>query len=378
MGFSEEELITIRRKLHQIPEIGMEEYKTTEYLLSILKGFPQDRLEIVTQDTAIVVVVKGKNSQKRIGWRTDIDGLPIKELTGLPFASTHPGKMHACGHDFHMTITLGLIKKALEEESQNDRVFFFQPAEENLSGAKVYYDNGFFKEQQADEIYALHVAPNLPSNVVGSLNGTLFAGACRFVVTFIGKEGHAAFPHEANDTIVAAASFVSQIQTIISRNVDPMESAVITFGEFNGGIADNVVAGKTVLTGTIRALTHEVNELTQARMTEIAAGIALSFGCKVDVHLEQFGYVPVVNHPELTIDFMDYMKNSSSLIFKEVKEAMTAEDFGYLLSKMPGTMFWYGVNSEYGLHHGKFNPDERTLVVAVEEIHRFLIHRDKQ
>ncbi|MEG2254815.1 MAG: amidohydrolase, partial [Vagococcus sp.] len=217
MGFSEEELITIRRKLHQIPEIGMEEYKTTEYLLSILKGFPQDRLEIVTQDTAIVVVVKGKNSQKRIGWRTDIDGLPIKELTGLPFASTHPGKMHACGHDFHMTITLGLIKKALEEESKNDRVFFFQPAEENLSGAKVYYDNGFFKEQQADEIYALHVAPNLPSNLVGSLNGTLFAGACRFVVTFIGKEGHAAFPHEANDTIVAAASFVSQIQTIISR-----------------------------------------------------------------------------------------------------------------------------------------------------------------
>lgn len=377
MTWSEEKLITIRRDLHQIPEIGLEEFKTHSYLLDVLNELPQEKIEILTQDTAIILRVKGKNSSKKIAWRTDIDGLPIQEETGLPFSSQHEGYMHACGHDFHMTIALGLVEKAINEELENDRIFFFQPAEENVSGAQIYYDNGFFQKEQVTEIFGLHVAPHLKSNVVGCLNGTLFAGACRFVVTLTGKEGHAAFPHEANDMIVAAASFVQQTQTIISRNVNPMESAVITFGEINGGTADNIVAGKAVLTGTIRALTHEINELTQKRMEEIAAGIGISYGCHVELELDQKGYVPVVNHPELAEDLMSFMSNQPEVDFQTVSEMMTGEDFGYLLSKIPGVMFWYGVNSEYGLHHGKFNPDETSLKPAVEAIHRYLNHREQ-
>ncbi|MFZ6624256.1 N-acetyldiaminopimelate deacetylase [Vagococcus fluvialis] len=377
MMFSKEELIKIRRELHQIPEIGLKEFKTHDYLIAVLNSLPQEHLEIKTKDTAIIVTVKGKNPRKTIAWRTDIDGLPIKEETGFSFESTHEGFMHACGHDFHMTIALGLIARQLENRSDNNYVFFFQPAEENLSGAEIYYDNGFLKDIEIDEIYALHVAPQLKSNLIGTLKGTLFAGACRFVVTFKGKDGHAAFPHLANDTIVAASSFVQQVQSIISRNVDPMESAVITFGEFNSGTADNIVSGKAVLTGTIRALTYEVNELTKTRMEEMAKGIALSYGCEVDIVLDQKGYIPVVNNTELTSDFIEFCKIHSEIEFLEVSETMTAEDFGYLLSKIPGTMFWYGVDSEYGLHHGKFNPDENTLDRAVNGVHDFLKSRDK-
>lgn len=377
MSFSKDELIQIRRDLHQIPEIGLKEYKTHDYLLSVLKKLPQDFLEIITDETAIIVIVKGKTGNKKIGWRTDIDGLPIQEETGLPFASLHPGFMHACGHDFHMTIALGLIKKAISNRGYNDQVFFFQPAEENVSGAQIYYDNGFLKQQSIDEIYALHVAPQFKSNIIGTLDGTLFAGACRFVVTFKGKDGHAAFPHLANDTIVAASAFVQQVQSIISRNVDPMESAVITFGEFNSGTADNIISGTAVLTGTIRALTYEVNELTKKRITEMAQGIAASFLCQVDVELDQKGYIPVVNDSKLTANFIEFCKEQTEIDFIEVSESMTAEDFGYLLSKIPGTMFWYGVESPYGLHHGKFNPNEDILEKSVESIHQYLLSRDK-
>lgn len=376
MRWSEEEVVKIRRDLHQIPEIGLSEFKTHDYLISVINQFPKERIEVKTMDTAISVRVKGKKKLKTIGWRTDIDGLPIQEETGLPFSSLNEGQMHACGHDVHMTISLGILERTIANKLDNDVLFFFQPAEENLSGAKIYYDNGFIKDEAIDEIFGLHVAPHLPSKTIGTLDGTLFAGACRFILTFTGKDGHAAFPHEANDMIVAATAYVQQAQTIISRNMDPMKSAVITFGEFNAGIADNVVAGKAVLTGTIRSLTHEISELTQNRMKDLAEGISRSFNCKVLLELDQKGYVPVVNNSEIVHDFMTYFNEESSLSFVEVQEAMTGEDFGYLLKNIPGMMFWLGVSSKHGLHHGGFNPDEAAIYPPIEAISEYIIHRD--
>lgn len=376
MVWSEKEVIKLRRDLHQIPEIGLSEFKTHDYLINIINQFPKNRIEVKTMDTAISVRVKGKKPIKTIGWRTDIDGLPIQEETKSPYSSLNEGKMHACGHDFHMTIALGVLEQIIMNELDNDVIFFFQPAEENFSGAKIYYDNGFIKNETIDEIFGLHVAPHLPSKTIGTLDGTLFAGACRFVLTFTGKDGHAAFPHEANDMIIAATSYVQQAQTIISRNIDPMKNAVITFGEFNAGIADNVVAGKAVLTGTIRSLTYEISDLTQSRMKDLAEGISRSFDCKVLLELDQKGYVPVVNNSEIASDFMNYFKEESSLPFVEVKEAMTGEDFGYLLKNIPGMMFWLGVSSQHGLHHGKFNPDEKVIFPAIKAIKEYIIHRD--
>lgn len=375
-NITEEELIQIRRQLHQIPEIGLEEVKTSAYLLEKIKTLPQENLTILTQDTAIIVKVKGSESKKTIAWRTDMDGLPMSEETGLSFSSTHVKKMHACGHDFHMTIALGVLYKVAHSPLKNDIVFFFQPAEENKSGAKIYTDNQFLDVDAIDEIYGLHVHPDLPVGMVSTCPGTLFAGDCSFNVTFIGKESHAAFPHEGNDMIVASASFIQQVQSIVSRNVNPMESAVITFGQITAGIASNILPGSAYLTGTARTLTHEMTDLLWERIESIAKGVAMSFECEVILKRDDLGYVPVVNNELTTKYFMNFLKEREDTELMLASPLMTAEDFGYILKQIPGTMFWLGVDSKYGLHHPKFNPDERALKKAVELVSDFLKARD--
>lgn len=375
---SEKSLIDIRRQLHQIPEIGLEEYQTHNYVMSKIGELPQDKLEISTQDTAIIVKVKGSESAKNLCWRTDMDGLPIQEETLLPFASTHEGKMHACGHDVHMTIALGLLNNVVDANLKNDVLFFFQPAEENKSGAKIYTDNGFLLPSDIDEIYGLHVSPDLPVGVVSTCEGTMFAGDCGFKVTFKGKESHAALPHEGNDMIIAAAAFIQQTQTIVSRNVNPMESSVITFGQMHAGSADNILPGSSVLSGTIRTLTHDMTDLVLARFKEVAEGVALTYQCQVDIEFNQLGYVPVVNDSNTTKQLVDFFESTKTIELKQASPLMTAEDFGYLLKQIPGTMFWLGVDSEYGLHHPKFNPDERAIEIAVNLMTDFMIEWDKK
>lgn len=370
---TEEELIAIRRELHQIPEIGMEEYQTAEYLLNKIAELPQEKLDIKVQDTAIIVVVKGSEPTKVIGWRTDMDALPITEQTGLPFSSQHEGMMHACGHDIHMTIALGLLDKVIDQPLKEDILFFFQPAEENKSGAKIYTDNGFLDVSKIDEMYGLHVNPDLPVGVIATAAGTMFAGDSSFKVTFTGKESHAALPHEGNDMIVAAASFIQQAQTIISRNVNPMQSAVITFGELNAGFASNILAGTAYLSGTIRTLTHDMTHLVMSRIKEIANGIAVSFQCDVSIEFDNLGYVPVVNDDTTTTRLIDFLSLHPDIELVASEPLMTAEDFGYILKQIPGTMVWLGVASEYGLHHPKFNPNEQAIQKAVSVMGDYLV-----
>lgn len=371
----EERRVQIRRDLHQIPEIGLKEFLTHNYLLTCINKLPQDRLEIETMDTAIIVLVKGTKGERTIAWRTDIDGLPIIEKVQSDYKSQHQGRMHACGHDFHMTIALGLIEEMISYELEDNLLFFFQPAEENESGAKIYYDNGFLSKYTIDEFYALHVHPGLPTGMIATSPKALCAGDCTFKITFTGTSGHAALPHQGNDMIIAATQFIQQAQTIVSRNINPMEGSVITFGEFHGGTADNIIAGEAVLKGTLRALSHEVNELGQRRLLDIATGIKHSFNCDVAVEMEQKGYIPVVNNPELAQSFIQYFKEDKTGSFKEVQADMTAEDFGYLLDKYAGVMFWLGVDSEFPLHHGQFNPDEAAISLGISRVTDWLLSR---
>lgn len=268
----------IRRDLHQIPEIGLEEYKTHAYLMRIIDELTAglDFVEIRTWRTGILVFVKGSTPVKTIGWRTDIDGLPIVEETGFAFASQHEGRMHACGHDMHMTIALGLLGKLTTEQPKNNLLFLFQPAEENEAGGMLMYEDGAFGDWLPDEFYGLHVRPDLKVGDIATNTSTLFAGTCEVKLTFKGKGGHAAFPHNANDALVAASYFITQVQTIVSRNVDPIKGAVVTFGEFHAGTTNNVIAETAFLHGTIRTLTQEMNLLTQKRLREIAEGVANS------------------------------------------------------------------------------------------------------
>ena len=366
-------LIEIRRQLHQIPEIGLEEHKTQKYLLTIIHQIIQNKsfIQVETWQTGILVYLKGSQGQKTIGWRTDIDGLPVEELTNLPFASKN-GRMHACGHDIHMTVALGLLEKLSESQPKNNLLFLFQPAEENEAGGKLMYDGGAFKNWLPDEFYGLHVRPDLKVGDIATNEQTLFAGTCEVELTFVGTGGHAAFPHTANDALVAAAYFVTQVQTIVSRNVDPLDSAVVTFGKMEAGTTNNIIAERAFLHGTIRSLTQEVNELTQKRLTELAKGVAQSFDMTIDLKLKQGGYLPVENNPKLAKELMDFFRNETKANLIDIAPAMTGEDFGYLLSKIPGVMFWLGINSEAPLHSQKMQADEKVLDFAVEAIGQFL------
>ncbi|MGC6768998.1 N-acetyldiaminopimelate deacetylase [Enterococcus sp. LJL51] len=373
----QERLCEIRRALHQIPEIGLEEFETQHYLLKEINAVKTSYMKIKTWQTGTLVFVQGYNPEKTIGWRADIDGLPITEEVLSDFRSVHEGKMHACGHDFHMTIGLGLMEKLSREQPKNNYLFLFQPAEENEAGGMLMYEAGVFGDWLPDEFYALHVNPDLPVGTVATRSGTLFAATCEVRLHFKGKSGHAAFPNVANDMIIAATNFVQQAQTIISRNVNPVEGGVVTFGTFNAGTTNNVIAGEARITGTIRTLTDESNALTQQRIRELAVGISQSFNCEIDVILDQKGYLPVINNQKTTETFVQFMQNEQEVVVEKAPVAMTGEDFGYLLSKVPGTMFWLGVESLYGLHSERFEPKEEALPFAVEHVGNFLQSLDK-
>jgi len=375
MTFKEEDFLKIRRELHQIPEIGMEEYKTSQYLLEKIQEITKDATNIEQRmwKTGIIVKVAGTNSQKIIGWRTDIDGLPLDEQVESSYKSTHQGRMHACGHDFHMTMALGLLQKAVENPAIHDRLFFFQPAEENFAGGMLMYEAGCFDGWMPDEFYALHVHPDLPTGQISTNNHTLFAATCEVHVTFTGKSGHAAIPQNANDMVVAASAFVMQAQTIVARNVNPLDNAVITFGTLNAGTANNIIAGDAKLSGTIRTFTNEVSQLTEKRLRQIAEGIALTYDCQAQISFKQGGYLPVINDKDLADEFMSFMESNAN--FQEIGSLMTGEDFGYLLDKTKGVMFWLGVNSPYPLHHQKFNPDEKAIFPAIVATHKWLEYR---
>lgn len=375
----EDDLITIRRHLHQIPEVALEEVETHAFLMQVIGMMDQKFLKILEPKelpTAILVRVQGSDPSRTIGYRTDIDGLPVDEKTGLPYASQHPGKMHACGHDMHMTVALGVLDYFASHQPKDNLVFFFQPAEESEAGGKRAYELGLFEgEWRPDEFYGLHVNPKMQTGVIGCRMGTLFAGTTEVNIDVIGKGGHAAFPQDAKDAIVAASALVMQVQTIISRSINPIESGVITLGKFEAGTIRNVIADHARLEGTIRGLTQVMIEKIKERVQEICEGIERSFEVEVRLGLNQGGYFPVENDPVLTKRFIRFMQENPDVVYEEVPPAMTGEDFGYLLHQFPGTMFWLGVDGGAQLHESSMSPKEGAIQKGITAITEFLEYR---
>jgi len=375
----EDDLITIRRHLHQIPEVALEEVETHAFLMQVIGMMDQKFLEILEPKelpTAILVRVQGSDPSRTIGYRTDIDGLPVDEKTGLPYASQHPGKMHACGHDMHMTVALGVLDYFASHQPKDNLVFFFQPAEESEAGGKRAYELGLFEgEWRPDEFYGLHVNPKMQTGVIGCRMGTLFAGTTEVNIDVIGKGGHAAFPQDAKDAVVAASALVMQVQTIISRSINPIESGVITLGKFEAGTIRNVIADHARLEGTIRGLTQVMIEKIKERVQEICEGIERSFEVEVRLGLNQGGYFPVENDPVLTKRFIRFMQENPDVVYEEVPPAMTGEDFGYLLHQFPGTMFWLGVDGGAQLHESSMSPKEGAIQKGITAITEFLEYR---
>ncbi|MDZ5470610.1 N-acetyldiaminopimelate deacetylase [Bacillus sp. 31A1R] len=369
--------VKIRRELHQIPELGFQEFKTQKYLLDYLQSLPQERLEIKTWKTGILVKINGLKPSKMIGYRADIDGLPIVEETELPFLSEHLDQMHACGHDFHMSIALGLVTYFTNNAVNDDLLFIFQPAEEGPGGAEPMLQSDIMKEWMPDQILALHIAPEYPVGSIAVKEGLLFANTSELFIDLKGKGGHAAYPHKTNDMVVAACSLVTQLQSIVSRNVDPLDSAVITIGKITGGTVQNIIAERARLEGTIRTLSVESMAKVKKRVEALIKGIEVGYECEAQI---DFGcmYHQVYNHEELTREFIGYLNENTDVNVIECKEAMTGEDFGYLLERIPGFMFWLGVDSEYGLHHAKLNPKEDAIDYAISFISKYIQYKGNE
>jgi N-acetyldiaminopimelate deacetylase len=363
--------VEIRRDLHKIPELGFQEFKTQQYLLNYIGTLPQERLEVKTWKTGVFVKVRGTEPSKMIGYRADIDGLPISEETGLPFASEHEGKMHACGHDFHMSIALGVLTHFAHHPVKDDLLFVFQPAEEGPGGALPMLESEIMQQWKPDMIIALHIAPEYPVGTIATKEGLLFANTSELFIDLKGKGGHAAFPHLANDMVVAACSLVTQLQSIVSRNVDPLDSAVITIGKISGGTVQNVIAEHARLEGTIRTLSAESMKKVKERIEAIVKGIEIGYQCEATIDYGSM-YYQVYNTEQLTNEFMSFVKEHTNVEVVRCKEAMTGEDFGYMLAQIPGFMFWLGVNSPYGLHHSKLSPDEGAIETAIRLLVSYL------
>ncbi|PSL50863.1 N-acetyldiaminopimelate deacetylase [Salsuginibacillus halophilus] len=371
---SELDLIQIRRELHQIPEPGFEELKTQAYLLWQLSSMQVPHMEVETWQTGIFVRFQGYDANKTIAWRTDMDGLPMNENTNYEFASLHEGYMHACGHDIHMTIALGLCEQFAQAQPKDHVLVLFQPAEEGPGGAEPMMKAEPFQRWYPDEIYALHIAPELSEGTVATRPGLLFANTSELFIDFVGQAGHAAYPHQANDMVVTASHFVTQLQSIVSRNVDPLDSAVVTIGLIQGGTKQNIIAGEARIEGTIRTMSAEAMRKVKERIQQMLQGAEASFTCRTKVDWGAT-YEQVYNNHELAEDFLSFSEQSEDVHSYACREAMTGEDFGYFLKDIPGLMFWLGADSPYGLHDARLTPVEEAIHNGVHHTAAYLKHR---
>ena len=372
LNFLLDDIIKNRRALHQIPETALEEVKTKEYLKNYLISIGLEPQEIV--ETGLFVYIEGKDKENCIAFRSDIDALNIKEETGAEFESKHIGKMHACGHDGHMTTLLAFAKYLTTIQSLEKSVLLiFQPAEESPGRAKDIVETGLLKKYNVKAIYGMHLFPELPEGTVASKEGPFFAQAALMTTTITGKSGHGAMPHKTIDPLMAFTKIVDGYQTIVSRNLSPFDPGVVTIGKFCGGSAQNIIADTVNFWGTIRTFKEENTEFIIDRIKEIHRGIELSYRVKIDEKID-IVYPPVVNDKELYKKFVETMKNMD---YVEHEALTISEDFAYYQKEVPGIFMLLGTRSEekgfvYPLHSCHFNFDEKVLLKGVEAFARIL------
>lgn len=368
-----EELRQIRRDLHKIPELGLKEYKTSAYIREKLEGFGITELE-TWLETGVVAVIRGKGKKEAVAFRADMDALPVTEQTGCDFTSEHVGCMHACGHDGHVTVLLGFAKYLQEhkDELENDVVLIFQPAEEGPGGAQLLVDAGLFEKHPVRCIIGCHIFPQVPQGKVACRKGAMMARNGEVDVHIYGESAHGAQPQLGHDAVLAAGAVITGLHTILSRNVSPLDSGVLTFGAIYGGEACNIIAKEVKLEGTMRAFSDEAYETMTKRVQEAAAGIAAGYGCKGEAVFRHM-YRVVDNDPKL----VELLQEVAGDAYEETPPYMLAEDFSLYLQKVPGMFFFLGSgNAEKGythsLHSAQFQFDEEILALGVETYAKLL------
>ncbi|MCA1856638.1 M20 family metallopeptidase [Massilia oculi] len=337
------ELQAIRRDLHAHPELCYEEQRTADVVAARLTewGIPVVRGLGVT---GVVGIVKNGASPRAIGLRADMDALPMQEINGFDHASRHPGKMHACGHDGHTAMLLGAARHLAQHRNFDGTVYLiFQPAEEGGGGARRMMDDGLFTQFPMEAVYGMHNWPGIPEGHFGVVPGPMMASSNEFRVTVRGKGAHAAQPHRGIDPVMVAVQIAQAWQTIVSREKNPLESAVLSITQIHAGSATNVIPDTAELVGTVRTFSTAVLDLIQRRMEEIATGVAAAFNASVDFGFKR-NYPPLVNHPEQTAFAIEAMRAvaGAERVDTNVEPTMGAEDFAFMLHEKPGCYVFIG------------------------------------
>ena len=380
----QDELVSWRRAIHRKPELGFQEEITARFISDRLSEWNISHQTGVAK-TGIVAVIEGTGNGVGenlpvLGIRADMDALPVQELNEVPYCSVHEGKMHACGHDGHVAIALGTAKYLSEhpELFAGTVKIIFQPAEEGPGGAKPMVEAGVLKNPDVDALVGLHLWNNLPLGTLGVRKGALMAATEFFTCKIQGKGGHGAIPQQTIDAIVVGTQIVNALQTVVSRNIDPMKSAVVTVGEFKAGTAVNVIADSVYLSGTVRYFDKEYGELIPERIDQIIAGVCAAHGASYDLDYCKL-YPPVINDEAIA-----ELVRSVALSVVETPvgvvpkcQTMGGEDVSFFLQEVPGCYFFLGsANSERGLayphHHPRFDFDETALSVGVETFARIV------
>src|SRR3974390_2486578 len=361
------ELIEWRRDIHAHPELLYDVNRTAASVADKLKSFGCDEVVAGIGRTGIVGVIHGsKPGRKVVGLRADMDALPIEEETGLPYTSTVSGKMHACGHDGHTTMLLGAAKYLAETRNfAGTAVVIFQPAEEGGAGALAMIKDGLISRFGIQEVYGMHNFPGLPVGEFAIRPGPLMAAADHLQMEIEGKGGHAARPHLSIDTILVGAQMINQLQSIVARNIDPLESAVVSVCMFQAGHADNVIPQHALLRGTARSFTPQVRELLHKRIGELVEGTARIYGASAKVTYTS-GYPVVVNHERQTAFAADVAREiaGKDKVDTAVPPVMGAEDFSFLLQERPGAFIFVGNGDSAGLHHPAYDFNDDLIPVG--------------
>lgn len=366
------ELMAVRRDLHANPELGFEEVRTSGIVAGALTALGVEVHRGIGK-TGVVGVIKGQrtDSGKMIGLRADMDALPMSEDSTAEYCSKVPGMMHACGHDGHTTILLGAAKYLMQNRNFNGTaILIFQPAEEGLGGAKAMVDDGLFERFPCDAIYALHNWPALPAGVLGINPGPMMAASDKFEITIQGHGGHGAHPYQTIDPIVVAANMVTALHTIVSRNVHPLEAAVLSFGHIHAGSASaaSVIPGQAKLVGTVRTFSDDVQKVVERRMRTLIASIAEGYGAKAEFNYMR-NYPATINTSACAHFVADVATElfGAERVVRDLTPSMGSEDFSFMLKKVPGAYFRLGQGgAEDGrfLHNPKFDFNDDVIPVG--------------
>ncbi|MBJ27026.1 MAG: peptidase M20 [Alphaproteobacteria bacterium] len=362
------EMIEWRQDIHSYPELAFEEYRTAKIVTEKLKEFGIDT-ETEIAKTGVVGTLEGKSEGSSIAIRADMDALALNEETGLDYASKNQGKMHACGHDGHTAMLLGAAKYLSETRNFSGKVhFIFQPAEEGAGGAKVMIDEGLFKKYPVDGIFGLHNWPGLPLGQFAVIDGPIMAAADFFEVTVTGNGAHGAMPHLGSDPIVCSSQIINALQTIVSRNLDPLEAGVLTVTKVHGGEANNVIPEKVVFSGTARAFQEQIRDQLESRLTDISVNIAEANGCSANVLYER-NYPPTVNassETEIASKVAGLVVGNKN-VRRDLSPCMGSEDFAFMLQEIPGCYIWMGNGDQDGgcfLHNPGYDFNDQALTIG--------------